>query len=228
MCRETRSSSGHVLVLLLLCLLSYGFFTHVCACKPEPETPDWRMTLKTIRNGIHKIDTYLNAALDLFGGDDGLCHYKCSDGYKPVPRPGYKNPPPNGCGSPLFGIQVWEAQARTFTSSPQLAKMNGSYFRSIDIWRVSNLSSRAKEEALRQGSFIYIAHFIRRGNSMCFLGLKRFLKYLELFEYKKASSHILCLEDSFNSYLINSWLCNCPGSCFTRTEISDTYMWQGG
>lgn len=38
------------------------------------------MTLKTIRNGIHKIDTYLNAALDLFGGDDGLCHYTCSDG----------------------------------------------------------------------------------------------------------------------------------------------------
>lgn len=49
-------------------------------CKQDPETPDWRMTLKTIRNGIHKIDTYLNAALDLFGGDDGLCHYRCSDG----------------------------------------------------------------------------------------------------------------------------------------------------
>lgn len=46
----------------------------------EPETPDWRMRLKTIRNGIHKIDTYLNAALDLFGGDDGLCQYRCSDG----------------------------------------------------------------------------------------------------------------------------------------------------
>ncbi len=46
----------------------------------EPETPDWRMTLKTIRNGIHKIDTYLNVALDLIGGDDGLCHYRCSDG----------------------------------------------------------------------------------------------------------------------------------------------------
>lgn len=52
----------------------------VSACKHEPETPDWRMTLKTIRNGIHRIDTYLNAALDLFGGDDGLCHYRCSDG----------------------------------------------------------------------------------------------------------------------------------------------------
>lgn len=53
---------------------------YVSACRHEPETPDWRMTLKTIRNGIHRIDTYLNAALDLFGGDDGLCHYKCSDG----------------------------------------------------------------------------------------------------------------------------------------------------
>lgn len=52
----------------------------MCAYKHESETPDWRMTLKTIRNGIHKIDTYLNVALDLFGGDDGLCHYRCSDG----------------------------------------------------------------------------------------------------------------------------------------------------
>lgn len=45
-----------------------------------PQTPDWRMTLKTIRNGVHKIDMYLNAALDLLGGEDGLCQYKCSDG----------------------------------------------------------------------------------------------------------------------------------------------------
>ncbi|MEQ2185671.1 hypothetical protein GOODEAATRI_020707, partial [Goodea atripinnis] len=63
------------------------------------------MTLRTIRNGIHKIDTYLNVALDLFGGYDGLCRYRCSDGYKPMPRPGYRHPPPNGCGSPLFGFQ---------------------------------------------------------------------------------------------------------------------------
>nr|XP_004549461.1 group XIIA secretory phospholipase A2 isoform X2 [Maylandia zebra] len=91
--------------VFLLGFCCCGYFSRVSASNHEPETPDWRMTLKTIRNGIHKIDTYLNAALDLFGGDDGLCHYRCSDGYKPVPRPGYKNPPPNGCGSPLFGIQ---------------------------------------------------------------------------------------------------------------------------
>lgn len=70
---------GYVCVLLLGFNL-FGRLARVSACRQEPETPDWRMTLKTIRNGIHRIDTYLNAALDLFGGDDGLCHYRCSDG----------------------------------------------------------------------------------------------------------------------------------------------------
>lgn len=67
-------------------VFSLAFYLSGCfaAYEHEPETPDWRMTLKTIRNGIHKIDTYLNAALDLFGGDDGLCHYRCSDGERNV------------------------------------------------------------------------------------------------------------------------------------------------
>ncbi|XP_012724328.2 group XIIA secretory phospholipase A2 [Fundulus heteroclitus] len=106
-CRETHlCGGGNVQVLLLgLFCCCCGLAPDVSACKQEAETPDWRMTLKTIRNGIHRIDTYLNAALDLFGGHDGLCRYRCSDGYKPMPRPGYKHPPPNGCGSPLFGFQ---------------------------------------------------------------------------------------------------------------------------
>ncbi|XP_032640525.1 caspase-6 isoform X4 [Chelonoidis abingdonii] len=86
---------------LLLLLLACGLLG---PCQQEPQTPDWRMTLKTIRNGVHKIDMYLNAALDLLGGEDGLCLYKCSDGSKPLPRYGYKLSPPNGCGSPLFGV----------------------------------------------------------------------------------------------------------------------------
>ncbi|XP_038843947.1 group XIIA secretory phospholipase A2-like [Salvelinus namaycush] len=92
-------------VFLVGLLSFYGFLRCVSSCSKEPETPDWRMTLKTIRNGIHNIDKYLNVALDLFGGRDGLCLYECSDGYKPEPRPGYKPTPPNGCGSPLFGFQ---------------------------------------------------------------------------------------------------------------------------
>ncbi|XP_075854238.1 group XIIA secretory phospholipase A2 isoform X2 [Microcebus murinus] len=86
---------------LLLALLAAAV-----GCQEQAQTPDWRATLKTIRNGVHKIDTYLNAALDLLGGEDGLCQYKCSDGSKPFPRYGYKPSPPNGCGSPLFGVHL--------------------------------------------------------------------------------------------------------------------------
>lgn len=59
---------------LLLLLLA------AVASQEQAQTTDWRATLKTIRNGVHKIDTYLNAALDLLGGEDGLCQYKCRDG----------------------------------------------------------------------------------------------------------------------------------------------------
>lgn len=60
----------------------------------QAEPTDWRATLKTIRNGVHKIDTYLNAALDLLGGEDGLCQYKCSDGER---EPGPPRPALSGC-----------------------------------------------------------------------------------------------------------------------------------
>ncbi|XP_027311742.3 group XIIA secretory phospholipase A2 [Anas acuta] len=92
--------AGAPLLLLPLLLCAWPG-----ASQEAPRTPDWRLTLKTIRNGVHKIDVYLNAALELLGGEDGLCHYKCSDGSKPFPRYGYKPSPPNGCGSPLFGVQ---------------------------------------------------------------------------------------------------------------------------
>lgn len=68
------------LALLLLVL------TAALRCQEEAQSTDWRTTLKTIRNGVHKIDTYLNAALDLLGGEDGLCQYRCSDGEGPASR----------------------------------------------------------------------------------------------------------------------------------------------
>uniref|UniRef100_A0AAA9TSQ4 Group XIIA secretory phospholipase A2 n=2 Tax=Bos TaxID=9903 RepID=A0AAA9TSQ4_BOVIN len=92
--------------MALLAVLLVLFLTAGGRCQEQAQTTDWRATLKTIRNGVHKIDMYLNAALDLLGGEDGLCQYKCSDGSKPFPRYGYKPSPPNGCGSPLFGVHL--------------------------------------------------------------------------------------------------------------------------
>lgn len=63
------------MALLLLLLLPAAV-----GGQEQAQATDWRATLKTIRNGVHKIDTYLNAALDLLGGEDGLCQYKCRDG----------------------------------------------------------------------------------------------------------------------------------------------------
>ncbi|MCI4375997.1 hypothetical protein PGIGA_G00183000 [Pangasianodon gigas] len=102
--QQQQLSVPSAVLLLLLLLLCGTAVSSAGLGESEPETPDWRKTLKTIRNGIHKIDTYLNYALDLIGGSDGLCQFKCSDGYKPIPRPHYKHSPPNGCGSPLFGF----------------------------------------------------------------------------------------------------------------------------
>uniref|UniRef100_A0A6I8N8J3 Group XIIA secretory phospholipase A2 n=1 Tax=Ornithorhynchus anatinus TaxID=9258 RepID=A0A6I8N8J3_ORNAN len=71
-----------------------------------PPTPDWRLTLKTVRDGVRRLDAYLGLALDLLGGADGRCSHRCPDGSKPLPRHGYKPSPPNGCGSPLFGVNL--------------------------------------------------------------------------------------------------------------------------
>lgn len=73
--RPAPGMAGAPLLLLPLLLCAWPG-----ASQEAPRTPDWRLTLKTIRNGVHKIDVYLNAALELLGGEDGLCHYKCSDG----------------------------------------------------------------------------------------------------------------------------------------------------
>uniref|UniRef100_A0A2K6GIJ6 Phospholipase A2 group XIIA n=1 Tax=Propithecus coquereli TaxID=379532 RepID=A0A2K6GIJ6_PROCO len=73
----------------------------------QAQSTDWRATLKTIRNGVHKIDTYLNAALDLLGGEDGLCQYKCSDGERARPRRrGSRRCEGDRCGAGLVGLNI--------------------------------------------------------------------------------------------------------------------------
>ncbi|XP_047560398.1 group XIIA secretory phospholipase A2-like [Lutra lutra] len=95
-----------VLPLPALALVILLFVSATLRCQEQAQTTYWWATLKTIQNGVHKIDMYLNAALDLLGGEDGLCQYKCNEGSKPFPGYGYNPSLPNGCGSPLFGVHL--------------------------------------------------------------------------------------------------------------------------
>lgn len=95
-------------VICVTLLLSVGLLIHETKADEfteEIKPPDWKKTLKSVRDGLHELNKFLNMASDLIGGSDGRCIFKCNDGYTPVPRPNYKSPPPNGCGSPLFGFQ---------------------------------------------------------------------------------------------------------------------------
>lgn len=70
-------------VICVKLLLSVGILMHVTKADDfteEMKSPDWRKTIKSIRNGLHKIDKYLNVVLDLIGGSDGRCTFKCNHG----------------------------------------------------------------------------------------------------------------------------------------------------
>lgn len=70
-------------VICVTLLLSVGILFHETKADEfteEIKPPDWKKTLKSVRNGLHEIDKYLNVVLDLIGGSDGRCVFKCNDG----------------------------------------------------------------------------------------------------------------------------------------------------
>lgn len=71
--------------------------------RPSPPTGGWPWRPPRT---VHKIDRYLNAALGLLRGEGVVCHYNCSDGFKPFPLYSYKPSLQNGCGSPLCVVHL--------------------------------------------------------------------------------------------------------------------------
>ncbi|XP_039995449.1 group XIIB secretory phospholipase A2-like protein [Xiphias gladius] len=63
-------------------------------------------SLNSIRNSFQTMHGYFDSLVELVGGHDGVCHYRCRYGEVPQPRPGYHLPEPNGCSSSLVGFQV--------------------------------------------------------------------------------------------------------------------------
>lgn len=74
---------------------------------PQAETEDdsyWG--LDSVRDGFQAVNGYFDTLVELMGGRNGVCQYRCRYGKAPVARPNYKIPEPNGCSSSLLGFQL--------------------------------------------------------------------------------------------------------------------------
>ncbi|XP_059422772.1 group XIIB secretory phospholipase A2-like protein isoform X2 [Carassius carassius] len=59
----------------------------------------------SIRGGFQAVNGYFDSILELMGGRDGVCQYRCRYGKAPQPRTGYQMPEPDGCSTSLLGFQ---------------------------------------------------------------------------------------------------------------------------
>ncbi|KAM9345457.1 group XIIB secretory phospholipase A2-like protein [Symphorus nematophorus] len=75
----------------------------------SPDRPvaqeDNSWSLNSIRNSFQTVHGYFDSLVELVGGHDGMCQYRCRYGELPQPRPGYQHPEPDGCSSSLVGFQ---------------------------------------------------------------------------------------------------------------------------
>ncbi|XP_021519844.1 group XIIB secretory phospholipase A2-like protein isoform X1 [Meriones unguiculatus] len=72
--------------------------------KGEESYSDWG--LRHLRGSFESVNSYVDSFMELLGGKNGICQYRCRYGKAPMPRPGYKPQEPNGCGSYFLGIKV--------------------------------------------------------------------------------------------------------------------------
>ncbi|XP_034041565.1 group XIIB secretory phospholipase A2-like protein [Thalassophryne amazonica] len=67
---------------------------------------DSNWSINSIREQFRTIHGYLDSLVELVGGHNGMCQYRCRYGKAPQPRAGYQLPEPNGCSSSLVGLQL--------------------------------------------------------------------------------------------------------------------------
>ncbi|XP_022048046.1 group XIIB secretory phospholipase A2-like protein isoform X2 [Acanthochromis polyacanthus] len=74
--------------------------------KPLAQDEDNSWSVSSIRNSFQRAHGYFDSLVELVGGRDGICEYRCRHGVLPQPRPSYQLPDPNGCSSSLIGFQL--------------------------------------------------------------------------------------------------------------------------
>ncbi|XP_022540920.1 group XIIB secretory phospholipase A2-like protein isoform X2 [Astyanax mexicanus] len=70
----------------------------------EEDESDWGFG--SIRDSFQAVNGYFDSVVELMGGRNGVCQYRCRYGKAPQTRPGYQIPEPNGCTSALLGFQI--------------------------------------------------------------------------------------------------------------------------
>ncbi|XP_048865551.1 group XIIB secretory phospholipase A2-like protein isoform X2 [Brienomyrus brachyistius] len=73
---------------------------------PQQEPDDSSWGLNAIRQSFQAVNSYFDSMVELMGGHNGVCQYRCRYGKAPLPRLDYKTPEPNGCSSSLLGFQL--------------------------------------------------------------------------------------------------------------------------
>uniref|UniRef100_A0A3Q3VYV3 Uncharacterized protein n=1 Tax=Mola mola TaxID=94237 RepID=A0A3Q3VYV3_MOLML len=63
-------------------------------------------SLNSIRSSFQTAHRYVDSLVELVGGHNGVCQYRCRYGKRPNPRPGYRLSEADGCASSLMGFQL--------------------------------------------------------------------------------------------------------------------------
>lgn len=74
------------------------------ATEESEDDDDWGFG--SIRGSLQSVNGYFDSILELMGGRDGVCQFRCRYGKAPQPRPGYQMSEPDGCSTSLLGFQV--------------------------------------------------------------------------------------------------------------------------
>ncbi|XP_008320501.1 group XIIB secretory phospholipase A2-like protein isoform X2 [Cynoglossus semilaevis] len=74
--------------------------------EPSADKKNDTWSINSIRDSFQTVHTYFDSLVELVGGRDGVCQYRCRYGEVPQPRSGYVRPEPNGCSSSLVGFQL--------------------------------------------------------------------------------------------------------------------------
>ncbi|XP_010850568.1 PREDICTED: group XIIB secretory phospholipase A2-like protein isoform X1 [Bison bison bison] len=92
--------------LILWLSLAGGLAQSDTSPDEEESYSDWG--LRHIRGSFESVNSYFDSFMELLGGKNGVCQYRCRYGKAPMPRPGYKPQEPNGCSSYFLGLKVPE------------------------------------------------------------------------------------------------------------------------